>query len=302
MIKSKTVKRVLFALACALIAGVFVFAQSITIKDSAERSITLPSKAVRIVSLAPALTETLYAIGATTIGNTTYCNYPNEANTVQKIGGYFAKSINIEMIVALKPDVVIGEFGTHGSLYEPLTNAGLRVVLLKLDTFDDIYNAISKVGQLTGNDKKAADLIATLKKRMNAVTQKVKTVPETKQPTLFWEVWHEPLMTAGPNTFIGQIITAAGAKNIFADLTENWPIVSLEAVLTKNPMYIASTYSHGSEMDNTKLKSRTGWSSMTAVAQNRILLFDDDIFSRPGPRFVDAVELLAKALYPNLFK
>ena len=296
-------KRAVFiVLLLAGIAGIFVWAQSITVKDSAGTTITLSGKAVRIVSLAPAITETIYAVGATTAGNTTYCNYPEEAKTVQKIGGYSAKSINLETIIAIKPDLVIGEAGAHSSLVEQLSKAGIKIMLLKLDTFDDIYTAIQLIGKATGNDKKATDLVTTLKRRVATVTDKTKSVPEAKRPTLFWEVWHEPLMTAGPNTFIGQIITAAGAKNIFADLKENWPVVSFEAVLTRNPDFIASTFSHGPEMDNTKLKQRTGWSSMTAVVQNRVLLFDDDIFSRPGPRFADAIELLAKALYPELFK
>ncbi len=286
----------------ASIAGIFVWAQSITVKDSAGTTITLSGKATRIISLSPALTETIYAVGSSTIGNTTYCNYPEAAKTVQKIGGYSAKSINIENIIALKPELVIGELNAHKSLIEPLNKAGIKVMIVKLETFDDIFNAITLVGQVTGNSKPAADLTASLKRRIALVSEKIQRIPDEKRPTLFWEVWHEPLMTAGPNTFIGQIITAAGAKNIFGDLKENWPVVSFEAVLTKNPMYIASTFSHGPEMDNTKLKQRTGWASMTAVVQNRVLLFDDDIFSRPGPRFVDAIELLAKALHPELFK
>lgn len=284
------------------ITGIFVWAQSITVKDSAGTTITLSGKAVRIVSLSPALTETIYAVGSSTIGNTTYCNYPERAKTVQKIGGYSAKSVSIENIIALKPDLVIGELNAHKSLIEPLNKAGIKAMLIKLDTFDDIYSAITVIGQITGNNKAASDLVASLKRRIAVVAEKINKIPDDKRPTIFWEVWHEPLMTAGPNTFIGQIITAAGAKNIFADLKENWPVVSFEAILTKNPMYIASTLSHGPEMDNTKLKQRTGWSSMTAVVQNRVLLFDDDIFSRPGPRFVDAVEIMAKALYPELFK
>ena len=295
-------KIALIVLLVAGIAGIFVWAQSISVKDSIGATITLPGKAVRIVSLSPALTETIYAVGSSTIGNTTYCNYPESAKNVQKIGGYSAKTVNIETIIALKPDLVIGELNAHKSLLEPLTKAGLKVMLIKLETFDDIYNGITLIGQVTGNGKTATDLIASLKRRIALVAEKIQKIPDDKRPTLFWEVWHEPLMTAGPNTFIGQIITASGAKNIFADLTENWPVVSFEAVLTKNPMYIASTLSHGPEMDNTKLKQRTGWSSMSAVVQNRLLLFNDDIFSRPGPRFVDAIELLAKVLYPELFK
>ncbi len=297
----RTGKRVLVS-ALIVLAVALLAAEAVSVKDSTGTQINLPAKAVRIVSLAPAITEAVYAAGASVIGNTTYCNYPEAAKAVSKIGGYYAKAVNIEAIAQLKPDLVIGELSAHESLKPALDKAGIKLMLVKLDTFEDIYAAIALIGQVTGNTKITAALTSAMKNRMKAVADKIRTIPDAKRPALFWEVWHEPLMTAGPNTFIGQIIAAAGAKNVFSDIKEDWPVISFETVLAKNPDFIGSTFSHGAEMDNTKLAQRTGWSAMKAVANKRVLLFDDDIFSRPGPRFVDAVEMLAKALYPELFK
>jgi iron complex transport system substrate-binding protein len=119
---------------------------------------------------------------------------------------------------------------------------------------------------------------------------------------VFWETWDEPLMSAGPGTFTGQVIEAAGGRNCFADSGVDWPVVSFEAVLARDPDYIMAAESHGAALTLERLARRVGWSSLKAVRAGRVVLLDGDIVSRAGPRLVDAIELMAGVLYPELFK
>lgn len=275
-----------------------------TITDSSGREVTIDTEPARIISLSPSNTEIVFAIGAGSlvVGNTEYCDYPTEAVSITKVGGYSADSMSIETIVSLKPDLVLAEGSSQAIVIEALENANITVVAIDAKSFEDIYDNILLVGKITNNDAKAVALVEEMKTRVSAVTEKIAGVPEEEQPTVFWEVWDEPLMTAGPNTFIGQMIQLAGGINIFADLTEDWPSVSAEEVVQKNPAVIMGPDSHGDKLIAEQLAARPGWDQIDAVKNNRIYLIDGNTSSRPGPRVVDALESIAEALYPDLFK
>ncbi|MEJ5188630.1 cobalamin-binding protein [Treponema sp. J25] len=282
----------------------FLYAQEkpIVVQDVLKRSHSFTKPVTRIVSLSPAVTETLYAIGAgaTLVGNTTYCTYPEAALEVQKVGGYSADTISVERIIQQQPELVIGEISMHRSLENTLKEAAIHFFLVDITRIEDIYTLIQNLAIITGRSAEGQALTKNLQERVNRITNLV-AKKKTPRPRVFWEVWNEPLMTCGPHTFIGQILNLAGGQNIFSDLSENWPIVSSEMVLVRNPDYIMSTRTHGEALDLETLKRRPGWANLPAVRNRNIILFDDDIISRPGPRFVDAVELVAKALHPELF-
>lgn len=275
-----------------------------TITDDNGREVTIDSAPARIISLSPSNTEILFAVGAGSlvVGDTEYCDYPAEAVSITKIGGYSADSISIETIVSLKPDLVLADGSGQEIVIEALENANINVVAIDSKSFEDVYDAISMVGKITDNDTEAATLVEEMKARVSAVTEKVASVPEEERPTVFWEIWDEPLMTAGPNTFIGQMIQLAGGVSIFADLTEDWPAVSAEEVVQKNPAVIMGPDTHGDKLIAEQLAARSGWDQIDAVKNNRIYLIDGNISSRPGPRIVDALESIAESLYPDLFK
>lgn len=296
-------RRTLVFILAAFLAVAPIFGQSLTFTDARNKSFTLPAKAARIVSLSPAMTEIIYTAGAgnTLVGNTSWCNYPAEAVNVAKVGGYSAQSISVETIVALKPDLVFGELGSSTDLAAAMDNAGLRFVAVNLKNFEDIFKAIELVGRTAGDLAKANSTVADLRARLAVVAGKIAGIPVAARQRIFYEIWHEPLMTAGPNTFISQIIVAGGGINIFDDVDTDWPTVSFESIIVRNPDYIMASDTHGENITNDKLVLRPGWASLRAVQQNRIALFDGDIISRPGPRFVDAVEMVAKRLNPRLF-
>ncbi|GAB1456101.1 MAG: cobalamin-binding protein [Spirochaetia bacterium] len=276
----------------------------IVFKDERGVTIKLDTKAIRIVSLSPELTEILFAVGAgdKLVGNTTYCNYPEAALAVTKIGGFSAKTISVETIVSLKPDLIVGGLAAHGQLAAQFERSGLRFAALPTTGFDQIYDTIELMGRVAGNETTTKTLIATMKARIAAIDAKTKTVPIDSRPIVFWETWDEPLMSAGPGSFTGQVIVAAGGRNCFADSTADWPVVSFEAVLARNPTWIMAAESHGAALTMERLAKRPGWTALGAVKAGRVVLLDGDIVARAGPRFVDAIELMAKVLYPGSFK
>jgi iron complex transport system substrate-binding protein len=275
----------------------------LSFKDDLGRKVTLKAAPQRIVSLLPSNTEILFAVGAgqQVVGVTSYCNYPPEAAKKEQVGGITTKSLSLEKIVALQPNLVLAA-SAQADIIPTLEKAGLTVMALKPATFDDIYANIEQVGQATGHSDQAKTLTAGLRQRVEAVKAKINAIPADKRPTVFYEVWHDPLMTAGPHTFIGQMMTLAGGKNIFNDVTEDWPQVSAEVIVQRNPTVIVGPTDHSDQLTAAAIAGRSGWANLDAVKNNRIYILNGDAISRPGPRIVDMLEELARKFYPNLFQ
>lgn len=265
-------------------------------------AVAAPAK--RIVSLSPSNTEILFAVGAgdLVVGVTEYCNFPEAALAIDKIGGFSAKSISIETIVSLKPDLVLAYGNRQDTIVEALEEVNIRVIALAPKTFEDVYSNISLVGELTGNEAQAQTVVADMRARIDAVIEITSTIPEKEKATVFWEVFDEPLMTAGPSTYIGQMLELSGAINIFADVEEDYSQINAEEIVSRNPQAIMGSDSHGDKLTPEQVAARPGWDQIDAALNGRILLIPGDIVSRAGPRLADAVEAIAQALYPDLFE
>jgi iron complex transport system substrate-binding protein len=274
----------------------------LTVTDDLDRRITIEARPARIVSLLPSNTEILFAVGAgpQVVAVTSYCNYPPEATSRPQIGGITNQAISVETIISLEPDLVLAS-GSQNEIISILAETGLTVVALEPATFQDIQGNILLVGQVTGHADQADQIVADMRRRTEAVQAKVTTVPEKERPTVFYEVWDEPLMTAGPQTYIGQMIDLAGGRNIFAGIDEDWPQVSAELIVSRNPAVILGPESHAEALAVEQIVTRPGWSSIAAVQNNRIYLLDSDMVSRPGPRLINILEEIARDLYPDLF-
>jgi iron complex transport system substrate-binding protein len=275
-----------------------------TITDSLKRQVTLPAQPKRLISLAPSVTEILFAVGAgeEVVGVTSYCNYPPEALKKEQIGGFDPKTMSIEKIISLKPDLVLASDDFQQPVIDALAALNVPVVSVYATTIDGVYDNIAFVGQVTGHSNQAAQLVSRMKARIQAVQDKVGKLSADKRVSVFWETWDEPLMTAGPKSFTGQLVEAAGGSNIFAELKEEWPTVSSEEIVKRNPAVILSPNMMVGQVTFDKVAQRPGWASIAAVANKRIYLIDGDISSRSGPRVADGVELIAQSLYPDLFK
>jgi iron complex transport system substrate-binding protein len=269
--------------------------------DALGRMIRLAGPAQRIVSLSPASTEILFAIGAADrlVGVTSYCNYPPEARKKQTIGGYAANTLSFERIRALRPELVIGDAPAHGGLVRTFEGMRLPFFLLGSDSVDAVFRNIAAAGDLTGMTVSSSALVAALRKRMARLQAALSDLPRENRPRVFWETWDTPLMTAGRRSFLGQLVDLAGGRNIFADLEAEWPTVNPEDVIRRNPEVILGPDSHADRLTVKAVADRPGWRSLDAVKNRRIYLLDADITSRAGPRLAEALELIATCLHPG---
>ena len=278
---------------------------SLTLKDDLGREVKLAAKPVRIVSLAPSITEVLFAVGAgpQVVGLTKFCNYPPDAAQGREIvGGFSAKSLSVEKIISLKPDLVFAAGATHKPISEALEAAGVPVFNFDPKDFAGVYANILAAGALTDNRAQAEKVVAGMKARVEKVSAAAAGIPPDQRVKVFYEVWDEPLMTAGPATFIGQMIELAGGVNVFADVKEQYPTVSGEAVIARAPAVIVGPSSHIEGLTAEKIAARPGWKDLAALKAGRIVIVDGDIVSRSGPRLADALEAVARGLYPERFK
>jgi len=278
-------------------------ATTLTLTDGLGREVTLNGPAQHVVSLAPSNTEILFAIGAgdQVVGRDKLSDFPEAAKNVTDVGSTF-DSLNTEQIVSLKPDLVLAAEINTPEQVKQLEDLHLVVYYLKNPlTLEEMYGNLEIVAQLTGHEQEAATLIESLKGRVAAVDEKI--APISSRPNVFYELdGTDPAKpyTAGKGTFITQLIDRAGGHNIAADL-DGYPQLSLEQVVAADPAFIIlgdARYGISPE----SIAQRPGWENLSAVKNGKVLPFNDDLVSRPGPRLVDALEELAKVLRPELFK
>jgi len=276
----------------------------LTFTDDLGREVTLSAQPQRVVSLAPSNTEILFAVGAgdQVVGVTLYCNYPSEAQDREQIGGFSAKTISVEKIVALEPDLVLAAGEIHQPVIEALEKLNIPVYSLDPNTLDDVYTEIELVGRMTGHGEEAAQIVEEMKSRVAAVTEQVATIPQEDRLAVYWEVFDAPRMTPGPSTFTGQLIELAGGVNIFADVSEDYPQISDEVVIERNPAVIMGPDTMGDKLTIETVAQRPGWDQVGAVQNRRIYLFDGDMATRSGPRLAQVFDVMAEALYPGLFE
>ncbi|MEN4010784.1 MAG: cobalamin-binding protein [Bellilinea sp.] len=276
----------------------------ISLTDGLGRSVVLDAPAQRVVSLAPSNTEILFAVGAgaQVVGRDEFSNYPPESANITSVGGSMG-NYSIEQIVALTPDLVLAAEINAPELVKSLEDAGLTVFYVgNPQDLIGMYDMLLTIGTLTGRGSEAEALVSNLSVRAAAVEQKLAQV--TERPTVFYQIdSSDPAKpwTAGGGTFIDTLLNQAAAENIGAAMGMPFGQMSIEALLEADPDYILlgdSNYGVTPE----QVAARTGWDQLSAVKEGRVLAFNDDLISRPGPRQVEGLELLAKLLHPQLFE
>ncbi|MCJ7434083.1 MAG: cobalamin-binding protein [Anaerolineales bacterium] len=294
----------LLTLTITACVGVSPSSGKLTFTDGLGRKVKLDAPAQRIVSLAPSNTEILFALGAgpQVIGRDELSDYPKEAKAIPSVGGSMG-DFSEEAIVALKPDLVLAAGLNSPDLVASLEKLGLTVYFLSNPkTFEELHKNLETVAQLTGHEKEAAELNKSLKARVAAVDEKI--MPLSYRPIVFFELdGTDPLApwTAGPSTFIDQLIVRAGGVNVGADLKGDWAQISSENLVLANPQIILlGDALYGGTVES--VNARPGWDVISAVKNDAIYPFNPDLASRPGPRLVDALEEMAKLLHPELFK
>ena len=267
-----------------------------TVTDDVGRRVALVAAPQRIVSIASSNTEGLFALGlgGRVVAVDQYSDYPPAARQKPQLGGYVDP--NLEQIVAAAPDLVLATDVHEATVVPDLEALGVTTIVINPEDLDGVFDGIVLVGRITGKDARAAHLVCELRRRVDAVEARVEGAP---RPRAFFELSPE-LHTAGPGSFIDDLIERAGGDNVAADATEEWPQLNAEALLAEDPEVILLA-DHEVGVTPEQVRARPGWQAMSAVEQGRIVLIDPDLTNRPGPRVVDGLEAIARALHPDRF-
>jgi iron complex transport system substrate-binding protein len=268
----------------------------ISVIDGAGDTITMTKPAQRIVSLAPANTEIAYAVGAgdKMVAGTSYDDYPEEAKSLPKIGDFANPSV--EKIASFDPDLVLATGGIQDKLRTKLEDLGMTVYVVDPKSYADVETDIENIGMLAGTSDQAQQVANTMIQAAAEVTQKVGALDPAGA---FLEIYSKPLMTAGSDTFINDMITIAGGKNIGAEAGSGFPQFSTEVLVKDDPqVYIADSGSMAKPGD---IKSRPGFADLTAVKDGRVYVISDSLVARPGPRLADGLRQLAQMIHPEAY-
>lgn len=270
------------------------------IEDNFGNKETIEEEPMKIVSLAPSNTEILFALGLgdKVVGVTSNCDYPEEAATKEIVGDYTA---NLEKIIELEPDLVLAYGSGDEEENKILIEAGIKVLGFMPETIDEVIADMKTIGKITGSSEEAGKITEAMLDKKDGIIEKLKG---QEKLTVFYEIWHEPLMAAGKGSFMDELITLGGGENIAEDADGAYPEYDLEQLVERNPeVYLTSADMPEKTVDS--IKQRPGYGEITAIKNGRVHLFEGNeanIVSRPGPRIVEALELVAKTLYPELFE
>ena len=269
-----------------------------TVTDPTGRRITIDHPPRRIVSLVPSVTELMYAIGAEDllVGVTDFCDYPPAAREKPRVGGMLAPSL--ETMVAMKPDIVMATTaGNREETFTQLEQLHMPVYVVNPASVADVIDLISRRGALTGREQAAAQLAASLQKRIDGVAARVKTTP---RPRVLYVLWPDPLIVPGKGSLVSELIDLAGGASVTADVGDPYPRMSLEAAIARSPQAIILA-SHGSGQGRMAREKWERFTALPAVKAGRVHTVDGSLLHRYGPRVVDGLEQLARAIHPEAF-
>ena len=251
-----------------------------------------------MVSLAPNLTEIVYAVGAgdQLVGNTTYCDYPEAARNVAKVGDTLQPSI--ERILSLRPQLVLVSTASQLEAFtRQLDEHGIVVYVTNPRDLEGVFRSLEKVGQLLNHEEQAKQLVQQLRNSAAGIT---KTVQAETPIRVFYQLSAEPLYTAGRDSYVTDLIQRAGGVSVTAEVPEAWPRFSQESAVAARPDAIVMPT--GGSMGTANSQVAAGLKNSPAVLNGRVFKINGDLLSRPGPRLIDGLEELARALHPEAFE
>ncbi len=297
-------KRLAFRSAMLFIAaGAALFgpgpAGSAEFRDALDRVVRLDGPPSRIVSLAPNLTEILFAVGLgdRVVGVTRFSTYPPEAAQKPNVGSYV--HLNAEKIVSLNPDLALGTVdGNERAVVRLLEKAGIPVYVVNPRKVRDVISVIREVGNVCGVPGRAEELAGMLDARMERVAREAASLPK---PLVFIQINVRPIVTVNRNTFHHDVIRLAGGRNMTGQELATYPRISVEEVIRRGPdVILISSMSRSGEYEQAR-KNWLRWDSIPAVKAGRVHLVDSDLLDRPSPRIVEGLERVAGLLHPDKF-
>lgn len=258
----------------------------------------MPVPVERVITLAPNLTEIVFAIGAgeRLVGNTTFCDYPPDAKNIAKVGD--TQRPNLETIIRLAPQVVLVSTASQLETFtQQLQEHNIAVFVTDPQDLEGVFRSVEQIGQILGEEQQAAALVQRLRDRTSAVEHAVNQSPPVR---VFYQASGEPLYTAGHDSFVTDLIRRAGGVSVTAGVPGAWPRFSSESALASNPDAIVLPT--GGSMGAANSTVAEALRNSPAVRAGRVYKINDDHLARPGPRVVDGLEELARALHPDSFK
>jgi iron complex transport system substrate-binding protein len=258
----------------------------------------------RIVSLAPNVTEILFALGLGDhiVGVTDACDYPPEATNIERVSGFGRP--NIEKLLGLRPDLVIACGLERPDDAEALRRAGIKVLDVQetgdIADFPELFAAIRRIGEAAGRSTEAEQLVARMQAELDALAASVGQTAEAQRPRVFVEIEESPLRTAAAGSFLDDLVRRAGGRNVAAEIKSAYPVIDPEKVIVWNPQVIIMA--HGGHRGDAvqRLAEHIGWTEIAAVREQRVIDdIDANLLFRPGPRLVKGVKALAARLHPK---
>ena len=277
--------------------------QKETVKDALGFAYGVESAPQRIVSLAPNITEILFSLGLgeKVVGVTRFCDYPPQAQEKEKIGGLVDP--NLERIKALNPDLIIGFRGNPLRILKRIRSLGLPLFVLEMgNDLESVFSVIEKIGKVTLSEKEAESLIQSLRNKYDAVQSALRNVEH--QPKVFLSIHGFSFWTSGKESFLNDLMTKAGGKNIAGNIPQKWLLYKQEQLIHQDPEIIVILCKSSQEFLKAKewIRTKAYLQEVRAVETDRIYFLDENLAARPGPRLFKALEELARLLHPKNFE
>ncbi len=292
-------KSLLFAFVINVLLTIPLQGQERPFIDEIGREVKIPNSPKRIISLAPSITEILFAldINEEIVGITSFCDYPEAALSKPKIGGFVNPSI--EKIVSLKPDLVIGigEGNRRETIYR-LGNLGLSVYCVNPKGFDGVMRTIQNIGEIVGRQDESEKIIRNMFGKMERIVTLTKPLP---RPLVFFQVGYDPIVTVGRGTLGNDLIRLAGGRSISENESMNYPLYSIETIISKAPEIIILS-SMGRKRNYLNLvKKWQNWKTIPAVKRKAIYVVNSNLVDRPTPRIIEGLEAMVRMINPEIF-
>jgi iron complex transport system substrate-binding protein len=270
-----------------------------TFEDALGRKVSLERPPERIITLAPNLTEILYALGLgdRVVGVTNHCNYPPEASLKPKVGSYI--NLNVEKIISLSPDLAIGTVdGNERIILDLLEQAKIKAFFVNPRSVRQVIDTILALGRLCGALENAQTLTSKLTRRVDHVVERTGS---REKPLVFLQIQIQPIMTVNKNTVHNDLIRLAGGRNMAAEEPITYPRISIEEVIQRRPdVILISSMERAGRFERAR-QEWLKWTSIPAAKNKRVYLIDSDLIDRPSPRLIDGLEMMARYIHPEAF-
>jgi len=274
----------------------------VKVTDGMGNDITLDGPAKKVIVFVPSALEIINGLEAMDrVAGVDSWSVENKEPLAEGLEGFGDfNSLNMEKITAAVPDIIIGLVGWAEADIQKLNDLGIKVYIVDANTVSEVYTEIANMGKILGLDDAASKMSGELKKQVNEIISKVPNIEQSQKPKVFYEVWNEPLMSAGKNTFISELIEMSGGINIVAaDGLEGWPEYSLEKLIQNNPDVMIAPASLAP--DAGAILSEARFSNIAAITNKRVYIIPDNPVSRPSQNIIKGLTMIAQAIHPDIF-